>query len=136
MSKETIITKLNGKKESNQHQLDEIQTKIMEIQTELERLKPLGNIEEIEKEITIKEKETMVELNRMIEQIEKEIENKEQEIENIRQQGKDDIDEEVKVEDARQTKVMEYQNIQNEISKKEINLNFNQNMRIYNVKQK
>lgn len=121
------INKLNGKKESNQHQLDEIQTKIMEIQTEIERLKQLGNIEEIEKEITVKEKETMIELNRMIEQIEQEIENKEQEIENIRQQGKDDIDEEIKTEDARQTKVMEYQNIQNEISKKEINLNFNQN---------
>ena len=121
------INKLNGKKESNQQQLNEIQDKINEIQAEINRLKLLGNIEQIEKEITIREKETMIELNKMIEQIEKEIENKEQEIENIRQQGEDDINEEIKTEDARQTKVMEYQNIQNEISKKEINLNFNQN---------
>ena len=80
VSNQLKINKLNGNKETNLKQQADLQLKINEAKQELERLKQLGNIQEIDEQLNLKENVEMSTFDKQIEETDKMIQDKEQEI--------------------------------------------------------
>ena len=111
------INKLTGNKEANLKQQDELQQKINQINMEIERLKQLGDLKEIEAQIVEKETVDLVDIGQAIETRTVAINDMEKEIAELRQQGESDLQEKNDLEQLKQTKLNEWNKVSSEIDK-------------------
>lgn len=123
------INKLKGNKEANLKQQSEIQFKINQIQMEIENLKQLGDLKEIETQITQIETVQIPTIDNQIAQIDKDIELKEQEIVDLRKQGEENIYLKDEMEKAKQKKLDEWNKLDAGINANKISIHYcNQNI--------
>ncbi len=111
------INKLTGNKEANLKQQDELQQKINQINMEIERLKQLGDLKEIEAQIVQKETIELVNIGQAIETRTTTINDMEKEIAELRQQGESDLQEKNNLEQLKQAKLNEWNKVNSEIDK-------------------
>ena len=114
------INKLTGIKEANIKQQNDIQSKIDQINLEIERLKQLGDLNEIEKQIYEKETIDLSDIEQAIDSITVCISEKEQEISNLRLQGEDNIKQKEDLDRQKQDKLAEWTRVNAGIDKNKL----------------
>lgn len=111
------INKLNGSKETNIKQQQDIQLKIDQINQEINRLKELGDLKDIETEIVQKETIELPNIDNQIENQSKLITEKELEINELRSQGDIILQEKDNLEKQKQDKFAEWTRVNANIEK-------------------
>lgn len=124
VSNQLKLNKLNGNKETNLKQQADIQLKINEAKQEIERLKQLGDIKEIEEQITQKENVEMISLDKQIDDISLEIQNKEQEVDDLRKAGEDNLNKKDELEKQKQEKLNKWNELDKSIQDKQKTIKF------------
>lgn len=124
VSNQLKLNKLNGNKETNLKQQADIQLKINEVKQEIERLKQLGDIKEIEEQITQKENVEMISLDKQIDDISLEIQNKEQEVDDLRKAGEDNLNKKDELEKQKQEKLNKWNELDKSIQDKQKTIKF------------
>lgn len=119
------ISKYNGNIEAIEKQKLDIQQKIDEIQKQIEQLKSLGNLKDIDIEIDNLQKQ-IVDMDNLISQSVDDIADKEQEINNIRQLGESDLINKDELENKRQQKLNEYNDVTSKIDKLNTEIQYKQ----------
>lgn len=114
------INKLTGIKEANIKQQNDIQSKIDQINLEIERLKQLGDLNEIEKQIYEKDTIDLPDIEQAIDSITVCISEKEQEISNLRLQGENNIKQKEDLDRQKQDKLAEWTRVNAEIDKNKL----------------
>lgn len=114
------INKLIGIKEANIKQQNDIQSKIDQINLEIERLKQLGDLNEIEKQIYEKDTIDLPDIEQAIDSITVCISEKEQEISNLRLQGENNIKQKEDLDRQKQDKLAEWTRVNAEIDKNKL----------------
>ena len=124
VSNQLKINKLNGNKETNLKQQADLQLKINEAKQELERLKQLGNIQEIDEQLNLKENVEMSTFDKQIEETDKMIQDKEQEIEDLRKLGEDNLNKKDELDRQKQEKRNEWNKVDKEIQTRQQTIQF------------
>lgn len=124
VSNQLKINKLNGNKETNLKQQADLQLKINEAKQELERLKQLGNIQEIDEQLNLKENVEMSTFDKQIEETDKMIQDKEQEIEDLRKLGEDNLNKKDELDRQKQEKLNEWNKVDKEIQTRQQTIQF------------
>ena len=124
VSNQLKINKLNGNKETNLKQQADLQLKINEAKQELERLKQLGNIQEIDEQINLKENVEMSTFDKQIEETDKMIQDKEQEIEDLRKLGEENLNKKDELDKQKQEKLNEWNKVDKEIQTRQQTIQF------------
>lgn len=123
VSDQLEINKLNGIKEANIKQQLDIQYKINQIDIEIENLKKLGNLQDIENQIYEKETIELPNIEQEINGINTHITEKEQEISDLRIQGENNIHQKDELEKQKQDKLTEWTRTNAEIEKNKFSNN-------------
>lgn len=124
VSNQLKMNKLNGNKETNLKQQADLQLKINEAKQELERLKQLGNIQEIDEQLNLKENVEMSTFDKQIEETDKMIQDKEQEIEDLRKLGEDNLNKKDELDKQKQEKLNEWNKVDKEIQTRQQTIQF------------
>ena len=124
VSNQLKMNKLNGNKETNLKQQADLQLKINEAKQELERLKQLGNIQEIDEQINLKENVEMSTFDKQIEETDKMIQDKEQEIEDLRKLGEENLNKKDELDKQKQEKLNEWNKVDKEIQTRQQTIQF------------
>lgn len=120
--------KLEGTKQANLKQQNELQFKIQEIEQEIERLKQLGDLKEIEQEIKYKEEVDLQDLENLYNKLGEFIVEKENEITELRKAGEDNLNKKDDLEKQKQEKLNNWNELEREIQVKSgMIANINQN---------
>ena len=122
------INKLNGSISTSRKQQYELQLKIDEVNKEVERLRQLGDIGEIEKEIKHKEDVELKELDNLYNNLTNLIKDKEEELEQLRLDGEDNLKKKDELDKEKQDKLNSWNELEREIQLKTNTINnLNQN---------
>ena len=118
------MNKLNGNKEANLKQKADIQLKISEAKQELERLKQLGNITEIEEEILKLETVEIPGYDKDIQNIDELIQSKELEIIELRKLGESNLIKKDELDAQKQQKLNEWNIVDKDIQTKNQSISY------------
>lgn len=122
------MNKLNGSIDTNKKQQMEIQNKIDEVNAEIERLKQLGDLKEIEKEIEYKEQVELTDLDALYNKLGEFIQEREVELEQLRLDGEDNLKRKDELESEKQKELNKWNEKEREIQLKTNMINnLNQN---------
>ena len=122
------INKLNGSIDTNIKQKQELQNKINEVNAEIERLKQLGDLKEIEKEIEYKEQVELQDLDALYNKLGEFIKGREDELEQLRADGEDNLKKKDELEHQKQDELKKWNEKDSEIQlKTNMIKNLNQN---------
>ena len=122
------MNKLNGSIDTNKKQQMEIQNKIDEVNAEIERLKQLGDLKEIEKEIEYKEQVELTDLDALYNKLGEFIQEREAELEQLRLDGEDNLKRKDELESEKQKELNKWNEKEREIQLKTNMINnLNQN---------
>ena len=122
------MNKLNGSIDTNKKQQMEIQNKIDEVNAEIERLKQLGDLKEIEKEIEYKEQVELTDLDALYNKLGEFIKEREDELEQLRLDGEDNLKKKDELERHKQEELNKWNEKEREIQLKTNMINnLNQN---------
>ena len=122
------MNKLNGSIDTNKKQQMEIQNKIDEVNAEIERLKQLGDLKEIEKEIEYKEQVELTDLDALYNKLGEFIQEREAELEQLRLDGEDNLKRKDELESEKQNELNKWNEKEREIQLKTNMINnLNQN---------
>lgn len=122
------MNKLNGSIDTNKKQQMEIQNKIDEVNAEIERLKQLGDLKEIEKEIEYKEQVELTDLDALYNKLGEFIQEREVELEQLRLDGEDNLKRKDELESEKQNELNKWNEKEREIQLKTNMINnLNQN---------
>lgn len=126
------MNKLQGSKETNLSQLDDIEIKINKVKQQIDELKQLGDINEIDHQIKDKENQ-LKSIEKEINDTNNALDKIEIEIKHVRDDGEKDNLEKTKLEQDRQNKLNELNEVDNNINKCDMNKSYAEN-NIKNIK--
>lgn len=121
---------LEGLKQGHIQQQNTLQQKINEVEQEIERLKQLGDLKEIEQEIKYKEEVELQDLENLSNKLLEFINEREIEITELRKAGEDNLNKKDDLDKQKQDKLNEWNKLDSEIKLKQSqiqNINFNNN---------
>ena len=120
--------KLEGVKQANLNQQADLQFKINTINQEIERLKQLGDLKEIEQEIKYKEEVELYDLDSLYNKLIEFINERETEIAELRKAGEENLNKKDDLEKQKQAKLNSWNELEREIQvKANMISNLNQN---------
>lgn len=120
--------KLEGVKQANLNQQADLQFKINNINQEIERLKQLGDLKEIEQEIKYKEEVELYDLDSLYNKLLEFINERETEIAELRKAGEENLNKKDDLEKQKQAKLNSWNELEREIQvKANMISNLNQN---------
>lgn len=120
--------KLEGVRQANLNQQADLQFKINNINQEIERLKQLGDLKEIEQEIKYKEEVELYDLDSLYNKLLEFINERETEIAELRKAGEENLNKKDDLEKQKQAKLNSWNELEREIQvKSSMITNINQN---------